>query len=105
MRLRRRYVWKHRVGINRCAKRTCLNFANPNSKLILRLLHIHRWNFLLESMSDLSSSLKGLNHKQKLLVLRGSPEKVLPVVWKEWWITHLVFEKVTDGSYSQPRGY
>jgi cryptochrome len=46
-------------------------------------------------MTDLSSSLTELNPKQRLLVLRGSPEKVLPVVWKEWGITHLVFEKVS----------
>jgi len=46
-------------------------------------------------MSDLSSALTKLNPKQKLLVLRGSPEKVLPLVFREWGITHLVFEKVS----------
>jgi hypothetical protein len=47
-------------------------------------------------MSDLSSSLTKLNPKQKLFVLRGSPEKVIPLVFKEWGITHLVFEKVSQ---------
>jgi cryptochrome len=56
-------------------------------------------------MSDLSSSLTELNPKQKLLVLRGSPEKVLPVVWKEWGITHLVFEKVNDASQQRAIKY
>lgn len=45
-------------------------------------------------MSSLSHSLTSLNPSQKLHVLRGSPEKVLPVVWREWGVTHLVFEKV-----------
>jgi uncharacterized protein (DUF4213/DUF364 family) len=45
-------------------------------------------------MQNLSDSLTNLNPKQKLLVLRGGPVEVLPLVWKEWGITHLVFEKV-----------
>lgn len=65
-----RYVWKHKVGVN-------------------------RWQFLLESMQDVSDSLHRLNDKQRLHVLRGSPEEVLPLVWKDWGITHMVFEKVS----------
>jgi deoxyribodipyrimidine photolyase len=68
-----RYVWKHKVGVN-------------------------RWQFLLESMQDVSDSLKRVNEKQRLHVLRGSPEEVLPVVWKDWGITHMVFEKVSSGA-------
>lgn len=45
-------------------------------------------------MQNLSDSLTNLNPRQKLLVLRGGPVEVLPLVWKEWGITHLVFEKV-----------
>lgn len=45
-------------------------------------------------MEDVSESLTRLNARQRLHVLRGSPEEVLPVVWKEWGITHMVFEKV-----------
>ena len=45
-------------------------------------------------MQDVSDRLKRVNDKQRLHVLRGSPEKVLPVVWKDWGITHMVFEKV-----------
>lgn len=46
-------------------------------------------------MQDVSDGLKRLNDKQRLHVLRGSPEEVLPVVWKDWGITHMVFEKVS----------
>lgn len=46
-------------------------------------------------MQDVSDGLKRVNEKQKLHVLRGSPEEVLPVVWKDWGITHMVFEKVS----------
>ncbi len=52
-----------------------------------------RWQFLLESMQDVSDSLHALNSKQRLHVLRGSPEKVLPLAWESWGITHMVFEK------------
>ena len=62
------YVYGHRVGLN-------------------------RWSFLLESMQDLSDQLTKLNSKQKLHVIRGPPEEVLPVLWKEWGITHLAYEK------------
>ncbi|KAJ9115883.1 hypothetical protein QFC22_005026 [Naganishia vaughanmartiniae] len=71
------YVWKHKVGVN-------------------------RWQFLLQSMEDVSESLTKLNSRQRLHVLRGSPEEVLPVVWKEWGITHMVFEKDT-AAYARRR--
>lgn len=70
----RRYVWKHKVGVN-------------------------RWQFLLESMRDLSDSLHRLNEKQRLHVLRGAPEEVLPLVWRDWGITHMVFEKVSRADW------
>lgn len=66
------YVYSHRVGLN-------------------------RWLFLLSSMSDISSHLTSLNPRQKLHVVRGPPEEVLPLMWKEWGITHLVFEKDSNG--------
>ena len=62
------YVYGHRVGLN-------------------------RWSFLLESMQSLSDELTKLNKKQRLNVVRGPPEKVLPIMWDSWGITHLVFEK------------
>ncbi|EIW67847.1 hypothetical protein TREMEDRAFT_21150, partial [Tremella mesenterica DSM 1558] len=62
------YIYGHRVGLN-------------------------RWSFLLESMKDLSDQLTSLNPRQKLHVCRGSPEEVLPVLWREWGITHIVWEK------------
>lgn len=62
---------------------------------------MNRWQFLLESMQDLSDSLHQLNEKQRLRVLRGAPEEVLPLVWKDWGITHMVFEKVSPGVWAQ----
>ena len=62
------YIYGHRVGLN-------------------------RWSFLLESMSSLSGELTKLNKKQKLHVVRGPPEKVLPIMWESWGITHICFEK------------
>jgi cryptochrome len=62
------YIYGHRVG--------------PN-----------RFSFLLESMSDISTQLSSINPKQKLFVVRGGPEKVLPMIWKSWGITHIVWER------------
>lgn len=62
------YVFKHHVGIN-------------------------RWNFLLESMQNLSDNITSINPKSKLHVVRGKPQTILPAVFKTWKITHLVFEK------------
>jgi cryptochrome len=66
------------------------------------LVGLNRWGFLLESMETLSAELTKLNVDQKLLVLRGKPELVLPMVWKEWGITHLVFEKDSN-AYARVR--
>lgn len=66
------YIYGHRVGLN-------------------------RFQFLLESMQSISDELTALNPAQKLHVLRGPPEDVLPVLWKSWGITHLVFEKDSNG--------
>lgn len=62
------YIYGHKVGLN-------------------------RWNFLLESMTDLSNQLTALNLNQRLRVVRGPPEKVLPIMWASWGITHIVWEK------------
>ncbi|KAJ5168860.1 uncharacterized protein N7482_004454 [Penicillium canariense] len=62
----------------------------------------NRWRFLLECQSDLSHSYSQLNSKQKLWVVREAPLTVLPKLWKQWDITHLVFEKDTD-SYARDR--
>ncbi|CAE7232020.1 unnamed protein product [Rhizoctonia solani] len=71
------YVYSHRVGVN-------------------------RFNFLIESMNDLSRSLTKLNDKSKLLVVRGSPYSVLPKLFRDWKITHLVYE-IDTGGYAQER--
>lgn len=44
-------------------------------------------------MTDLSLALTGLNSKQKLHVVRGRPEQVLPILCKQWGITHVFWEK------------
>ncbi|KAI8622712.1 FAD binding domain of DNA photolyase-domain-containing protein [Chytriomyces sp. MP71] len=62
------YVYKHRVGV-------------------------HRWRFLLESMRVLSSQISATNPLSQLLVVRGEPTALLPVLWKQWRISHIVFEK------------
>ncbi|KAA1478430.1 DNA photolyase [Dentipellis sp. KUC8613] len=62
----------------------------------------NRWRFLLECQADLSAALTRLNPAQRLLVLRAAPRAVLPRLFEEWGITHLVFEKDTD-SYAAER--
>ncbi len=54
------------------------------------------WQFLLESMSNLSASLHRLDNRHKLLVARGNPEAVLPFLWQSWGITDMYFEKVSS---------
>lgn len=71
------YIYGHKVGLN-------------------------RWSFLLESMQSLSDTLTLLNAKQKMHVVRGPPEVVLPKMWEEWGITHLVFEKDSN-AYAKVR--
>lgn len=64
---------------------------------MLKFTGASRFNFLIESMWDLSNSLSACNHATKLHVVRGAPQTVLPVLWKAWNITHLIFEKDTAG--------
>ncbi|KAJ3114416.1 hypothetical protein HK100_001667 [Physocladia obscura] len=65
------YVYKHRVGIN-------------------------RFRFLLESMQTLSDRITEIEPNSQLLVVRGEPTYLLPLLWSRWRITHLVFEKDTS---------
>ena len=53
-------------------------------------------------MNDVSSSITKLNKKQKLLVIREGAVTVLPKLFKNWNITHLVFEKDSD-AYAKER--
>ncbi|KAJ5105379.1 hypothetical protein NUU61_002726 [Penicillium alfredii] len=62
----------------------------------------NRWKFLLECQSDLSQSYSKLNPKQKLWLVREAPQTVLPKLWKQWQVTHLVFENDTD-AYARDR--
>jgi cryptochrome len=56
----------------------------------------NRWQFLLDCQNDLSKSITKLNSKSKLLLIREAPQTLFPKLFKEWKITHLVFEKDTD---------
>lgn len=51
---------------------------------------VNRYNFLLESLQDLDTSLR--NKGSRLLVLRGTPQDVLPRVFKEWNVQQLCYE-------------
>ena len=62
----------------------------------------NRWQFLLDCQRDLSDSYTKLNPKQKLHVVREAPQTVFPKLFKKWNVTHLVFEKDTDG-YARAR--
>jgi cryptochrome len=62
----------------------------------------NRWKFLLDCQSDLSASITKLNPKSKLLLIREAPQTLFPKLFKEWRITHLVFEKDTD-AYARER--
>ncbi|WVW81579.1 hypothetical protein I302_103574 [Kwoniella bestiolae CBS 10118] len=75
--LRSEYVYKHRVGLN-------------------------RWNFLLESMNNLSEEYTKVNNKQKLWVFRSRPELVIRKLIRDWGVTHICWEKDSN-AYSKVR--
>ncbi len=62
----------------------------------------NRWQYLLDCQSDLSASLTKLNPKSKLLVVREAPQTLFRKLFKEWAVTHLVYEKDTD-AYARVR--
>eukprot|EP00878_Enallax_costatus_P020725 GHUV01021916.1.p1 GENE.GHUV01021916.1~~GHUV01021916.1.p1 ORF type:complete len:400 (+),score=98.18 GHUV01021916.1:1271-2470(+) len=51
---------------------------------------VNRYNFLLESLSDLDQSLR--LRGSRLLVLRGKPQEVFPRIFQQWQINQLCFE-------------
>lgn len=63
---------------------------------------VNRWQFLLDSMQDLSANITKLNPKSQLHVVREGPQTVMIKLLKSWKITHLVFEKDTD-AYARER--
>lgn len=62
----------------------------------------NRWQFLIDCQNDVSARITQTNKKSKLFVLREAPSTLLPKLWKEWKISHLVFEKDTD-AYGRER--
>lgn len=65
-------------------------------------VHPNRWQFLLDCQSDLSEGIQKINSKSRLIVLREAPTTLLPKLFKQWEVTHLVFEKDTD-AYGRER--
>jgi len=55
----------------------------------------NRMRFLLESLHSLDSSLRNL-YSSRLLVLRGSPEEILPAVASSWGVDLVTFEHDTE---------
>ncbi|KAF2249461.1 Cryptochrome/photolyase FAD-binding domain-containing protein [Trematosphaeria pertusa] len=62
----------------------------------------NRWQFLLDCQNDLSNSITKLNPNSKLFVIRVAPQTLFSKLFREWQITHLVFEKDTD-AYARER--
>eukprot|EP00980_Cylindrotheca_fusiformis_P010559 scaffold2334_cov118-Cylindrotheca_fusiformis.AAC.31 len=54
-----------------------------------------RANFLVECLSDLDKSLRGIG--SRLYVVSGDPTEVLPTLWDDWGVTHLTFESDETG--------
>ncbi|CAJ2507078.1 Uu.00g082640.m01.CDS01 [Anthostomella pinea] len=63
---------------------------------------VNRWQYLLDCQNDLSDSIKKLNPKSKLFVVREAPQTVLLKLFWAWKVTHLVFERDTD-TYARER--
>lgn len=62
----------------------------------------NRWQFLLDSMTDLSSRLTAINPRSQLFVVRGPPATMLVALFKQWGITDIVWEK-DDDEYTAAR--
>ncbi|KAI1167856.1 DNA photolyase [Nemania serpens] len=62
----------------------------------------NRWQYLLDCQEDLSDSIRKLNPKSKLFVLREAPQTLFPKLFVAWRVTHLVFERDTD-TYARQR--
>lgn len=63
-------------------------FAKPD------IVGINRYSFLLQSLTDLDSSLRKLG--SRLYVVRGKPEQQLPVLVQRWGVQLLTYEKDTE---------
>lgn len=56
----------------------------------------------LDCQQDLSDSIRRLNKKSKLFIVREAPQTVFPKLFSAWKVTHLVFERDTD-AYARQR--
>ncbi|XP_076471621.1 cryptochrome-1-like [Babylonia areolata] len=55
---------------------------------------VNRWRFLLECLRDLDCGLRKLN--SRLYVVKGRPQDMLPLLFREWCVTRLTFEVDTE---------
>ncbi|KAI0526618.1 DNA photolyase [Xylaria bambusicola] len=62
----------------------------------------NRWQYILDCQQDLSDSIRKLNSKSKLFVIREAPQTLFPKLFSAWKATHLVFERDTD-AYARER--
>jgi cryptochrome len=67
-----------------------------------QLVGVNRWQFLLDSLQNLSDNLTKTNPATQLFVVRGPPTTILPALFKAWRITHLCFEE-DDDEYTMER--
>lgn len=68
--------------------------VDPNSYQLLKC-SVLRARFLLECVQDLDDSLK--QRGSRLYVATGDPAVVLPILWKEWGVTHMTHESDETG--------
>lgn len=62
----------------------------------------NRFQFLLDCQADLSAAYTALNPRQRLWVLREPAVTLLPKLFRQWGISHLVFERDSD-AYGRER--
>eukprot|EP00466_Bigelowiella_natans_P001787 jgi/Bigna1/58130/fgenesh1_pm.55_\ len=65
------------------------HFAKPD------VVGLNRYNFLLESLTDIDMQLRE-KYKSRLYVVQGKPDKVLPRLFKEWNVTRMTWEFDTE---------
>lgn len=58
---------------------------------------VHRYRFLLESLSALSDEIHDLNSNSQLLLVRGQPQTRIKELCEKWKITHVAFEEDHSG--------
>jgi cryptochrome len=63
-------------------------FAKPE------VVGVNRYNFLLESLTDLDSQLRSMG--SRLYVVKGKPEEQLPLLIEKWGVNLVTFERDSE---------